>query len=218
MSDSYTNLLYHIVFSTKERRPLITPEYEPRLYEYIGGIVRGLGGISLELNGTEDHVHLLAKLRPDRALSDVLRKLKANATGWMHDVFPQSRTSHGSVDMAHYGESVKCCGSKKLSKTTERASRKDLISGGIHSVPESKRHRVRRTIRLSNLCRPLRGLTGLIGPAFLGFRYASPQTLCSRPLRGLFEPAKQFLSRPLHGLCTENPVDPAMNRDMSFIR
>ena len=88
MSDSYTNLLYHIVFSTKERRPLITPEFEPRLYEYIGGTIRALGGISLELNGTEDHVHLLAKMRPDRALSDVLRKLKANATGWMHDVFP----------------------------------------------------------------------------------------------------------------------------------
>src|SRR6266540_495673 len=57
-------------------------------YEYIGGTIRGLGGVSLELNGTADHVHLLAKLRPDRALSDVLRKLKANATGWMHDVFP----------------------------------------------------------------------------------------------------------------------------------
>ena len=89
MSDSYTNLLYHIVFSTKERRPLITSEHEPRLYEYIGGTIRGLGGISLELNGTEDHVHLLAKLRPDRALADVLRKLKANATGWMNDVFPE---------------------------------------------------------------------------------------------------------------------------------
>jgi putative transposase len=89
MSDSYTNLIYHIVFSTKERRPLITPEYEPRLYEYIGGTLRGLRDVSLELNGTADHVHLLAKLRPDRALSDVLRKLKANASGWMHDVFPE---------------------------------------------------------------------------------------------------------------------------------
>ncbi len=88
MSDSYTNLLYHIVFSTKDRRPLITSEYEPQLYDYIGGTVRGMGGISLELNGMEDHVHLLVKLRPERALSDVLRELKANATGWMHDVFP----------------------------------------------------------------------------------------------------------------------------------
>ena len=91
MPDSYTNLLYHIVFSTKDRRPLITPDYEIRLYDYIGGTVRSLGGISLELNGTDDHVHLLAKLRPDRALSDVLRDLKANASGWMHDVFPELR-------------------------------------------------------------------------------------------------------------------------------
>ena len=88
MPDSYTNLLYHVVFSTKDRRPLITQDYEVRLYDYLGGTIRKLGGISLELNGTEDHVHLLAKLRPDCALSNVLRDLKANATGWMHDVFP----------------------------------------------------------------------------------------------------------------------------------
>jgi putative transposase len=55
---------------------------------YIGGTLRRAGGISLELNGTADHIHMLTKLRPDRALSDVLRDLKANATGWMHDVFP----------------------------------------------------------------------------------------------------------------------------------
>ncbi len=80
MSQSFTNLLFHIIFSTKER-----------LYEYIGGVVRGTGGISLGINGIEDHVHLLIKLRPDRALSDVLRELKSNATGWMHDVFPRMR-------------------------------------------------------------------------------------------------------------------------------
>jgi len=89
MSHSYTNLLYHIIFSTKDRRPLITPDYEVRLYDYIGGTIRELEGVSLALNGTEDHLHLLAKLRPDRALSDVLRKLKANASGWMHRVFPR---------------------------------------------------------------------------------------------------------------------------------
>ena len=44
MPDSYTNLLYHIVFSTKDRRPLITPEHEARLYDYIGGTIRSLGG------------------------------------------------------------------------------------------------------------------------------------------------------------------------------
>ena len=91
MSKTYTNLLYHIVFSTRERRPLITREKQARLYEYVGGIVRGLGGISLAIGGIEDHLHLLAKLRPDKALSSVLRDLKANSSGWMHDVFPEVR-------------------------------------------------------------------------------------------------------------------------------
>jgi REP-associated tyrosine transposase len=89
MSQSFTNLLYHLVFSTKDRRPLITLDYQPRLYGYIGGILRNTGDISLGINGVDDHVHVLAKLRPDKALSDVLRDLKANASGWMHDVFPR---------------------------------------------------------------------------------------------------------------------------------
>jgi len=108
MPDSYTNLLYHIVFSTKDRRPIITPDYEPRIYDYIGGTIRSLGGICLELNGTNDHIHLLAKLRPDRAVSDVLRDLKANTSGWMHDVFPALK--HFSVATwlrCIHGESIK---------------------------------------------------------------------------------------------------------------
>jgi REP-associated tyrosine transposase len=106
MSDSYTNLLYHIVFSTKDRRLPITPEYETRLHDYIGGTIRSFGGICLELNGTEDHIHLLAKLRPDRAVSDVLRDLKANASSWMHDVFPELRQfswqrGYGAFTVSH---------------------------------------------------------------------------------------------------------------------
>ncbi len=90
MPRSYTNLIYHIVFSTKDRRPTITPGRESRLYDYIGGVIRGLGGILLCVNGVPDHVHLLAKLRPDRSVSDVLRELKSNSSGWMHSVFPDA--------------------------------------------------------------------------------------------------------------------------------
>jgi REP element-mobilizing transposase RayT len=91
MPKSYTNLLYHIVFSTRDRRLLIQDDMKLRLYEYIGGAVRGLGGILLAAGGMSDHVHLLAKLRPDKSVSDVLRDLKANSSGWMHDVFPDSK-------------------------------------------------------------------------------------------------------------------------------
>ncbi len=86
---SYVNLIYHIVFSTKDRKPIITEKYQERLYEYIGGIIRKQGGIALAIKGVEDHVHVLAKLRQDKALSDVIRDFKANASGWMHDIFPE---------------------------------------------------------------------------------------------------------------------------------
>src|SRR5258708_1149677 len=65
MSQSFTNLLYHLIFSTKDRRPLIALDYPPRLYDYIGGTIRGTGGISLGINGVEDHVlHHLFVLDP----------------------------------------------------------------------------------------------------------------------------------------------------------
>jgi putative transposase len=83
MAGTYTNLNYHIVFSTKERRQLVTAPIEDELYKYIGGIVRNLEGHLLEANGMPDHIHLLIKLKPKIALSDVIRGIKANSSGWL---------------------------------------------------------------------------------------------------------------------------------------
>src|SRR5438105_9406490 len=79
---SYTNLLYHFVYATKERAPLITNILRLRLHEYLGGTVRGLDGIAIEINGTEDHVHVLAKIRPTISVSEFLSKLKSGSSGW----------------------------------------------------------------------------------------------------------------------------------------
>ncbi|MBI2821876.1 MAG: transposase [Acidobacteria bacterium] len=57
-------VLYHIIFSTRSRRPWINADIRVRLYPYLGGTVRGLGGISLEIGGVADHIHLLASLPP----------------------------------------------------------------------------------------------------------------------------------------------------------
>src|SRR4029434_2467986 len=86
MAHSYTNLLYHIVYGTKERRPLIDDEFQPRLYEYLGGTIRGLKSTALEIGGVEDHVHILAKVSPTIAISDFLEKLKANSSKWAKSV------------------------------------------------------------------------------------------------------------------------------------
>jgi len=80
---------------------LIADDVKPRLYAYIGGTIRNLGGVPMGINGMEDHAHILTKLRPDKAVSDVLRDLKANASGWMHDVFPEMKDFLGSADTGH---------------------------------------------------------------------------------------------------------------------
>lgn len=57
-------------------------EFRIRFFQYMGGIVRGLGGIALEIGGIEDHVHLLVKVPPTIKYSDFLRDLKANSSKW----------------------------------------------------------------------------------------------------------------------------------------
>ena len=83
MGHSYTKLLYHILFSTKERRPFIRREIRSRVHDYRGGTIRGLGGTSLQVGGIEEHVHALAIVPPTVAVSDFLSKLKSNTSQWM---------------------------------------------------------------------------------------------------------------------------------------
>ena len=85
MSHTHTNLLTHIIFSTKDRMPLIDSDVKPRLHAYIGGIVRELKGTALGVNGTTDHVHLLVGLLPTVAISDAVRVIKANSSRWMRE-------------------------------------------------------------------------------------------------------------------------------------
>ena len=88
---SYTHLAYHIVMGTKERRPFITAPLLPRLRDYLGGIIRQHEGQMLAANGPEDHLHVLAQLSPRYSISDTLRVLKSNVSGWVHRTFPEFR-------------------------------------------------------------------------------------------------------------------------------
>jgi len=70
---SYTHLLYHIVFATKDRVRLISPAWEDELYRYLGGIVKNHGGEPIEINGMPEHGHLLVRLKQLSSLTPVLR-------------------------------------------------------------------------------------------------------------------------------------------------
>jgi REP element-mobilizing transposase RayT len=84
MSHTYTNLLTHFIFSTKDRERLITAALHHDLLAYLGGIVRELGGALRAANAEPDHVHLLCSLPPTLAMADAMRLVKTNSSRWVH--------------------------------------------------------------------------------------------------------------------------------------
>ncbi|MBI3410752.1 MAG: IS200/IS605 family transposase [Planctomycetes bacterium] len=89
MAHSYTQLLYHIVYSTKERHPWLNDDIRGRVHAYLGGGIRDEGGVAMCIGGVADHVHVLARLRQDKAISAVIGATKANSSGWIHREFTE---------------------------------------------------------------------------------------------------------------------------------
>ncbi len=85
MGSTLTNLLFHIVFSTKNRDPIIEVKIRGELYRYIGGIVKGENSVLLEIGGMPDHIHLLLKLNPTHSISDMMRKVKGHSSKWINE-------------------------------------------------------------------------------------------------------------------------------------
>jgi REP element-mobilizing transposase RayT len=85
MAATLTNLLYHIIFSTKDREPLIRDSFRDELEKYIAGIIRNEGGILLDIGGMPDHLHLIAKFKPDRSVAEMVRLIKANSSKWVNE-------------------------------------------------------------------------------------------------------------------------------------
>jgi REP element-mobilizing transposase RayT len=84
MSHTFTKLLTHVIFSTKERRSLMDDEFQLRLFPYLGGIIREMGGTPLTINGPSDHVHLLAQTKTSVSIAKLVETVKSNCTGWVH--------------------------------------------------------------------------------------------------------------------------------------
>ena len=91
MPSTHLSLHYHLVFGTKDRHPFLTHEYRDRVHAYLGGTVRGLGGVAITVGGTADHVHLLAGLKATHRLSDFMRELKHESSQWIHEELKLSK-------------------------------------------------------------------------------------------------------------------------------
>jgi REP element-mobilizing transposase RayT len=88
MAHTYTNILIHYIFSTKNHEKIITPDLQERLWAYMGGIARENNIKALAIGGVEDHVHLLLSLPSTLSIAKAIQLIKGGTSKWIHDTFP----------------------------------------------------------------------------------------------------------------------------------
>ncbi|MCE5238127.1 transposase [bacterium] len=91
MPDSYVAVYLHIVFGVGQESTELYKATRAPLYRYIATLVGSRRGTPVLINGTHDHVHILASLPRQQAVQDFVRDLKANSSRWLHDTFPDMR-------------------------------------------------------------------------------------------------------------------------------
>ncbi len=110
---TFSEVLCHVIFSTKGRAALIDDELRPRLHSYVGGIIRELGGTAIAVGGTADHVHVLLRLPPSVSMSDAMRVVKTNSSRWVHETSPNRRsfawqTGYGAFSVSESNRQTVC--------------------------------------------------------------------------------------------------------------
>jgi REP element-mobilizing transposase RayT len=88
---SFVSCLLHVVFSTKERRRIITPVLQAQRWPYLGGIARNNKMKALKIGGVEDHVHILMSLPATLDIAKAVQLLKGSSSKWVHETFPDQQ-------------------------------------------------------------------------------------------------------------------------------
>ena len=105
MAHTYTSVLVHVIFATKDRQPYLDGDVGPRVFAYMGGILREMGSTPILINGPADHVHGLVTVPPTVATSDLMRTLKANSSRWVHEQFPRLKSFAWQTGYGAFGVS-----------------------------------------------------------------------------------------------------------------
>ncbi|HKI45538.1 MAG TPA: IS200/IS605 family transposase [Balneolales bacterium] len=84
MANTYTQIHIQAIFAVQNRYCLVRKKWKDELYQYITGIIQNQGHKMLQINGMPDHVHVLFGMRPRQALSDLMKMIKKDSSGWIN--------------------------------------------------------------------------------------------------------------------------------------
>jgi len=103
---TFTQIYYHIVFSTKNREPILLADKRDHLFRYTWGILKNKDCHLYRIGGVEDHVHILTSLHPTIALADLAKEIKTSTSSWIKDenIFPgftHWQDGYGAFTVSH---------------------------------------------------------------------------------------------------------------------
>ena len=103
---TFTQIYYHIVFSTKNRKRVLDAADRDALFRYIWGIIKNRKGYLYRINGTEDHIHIFTSLHPTLCLADLVKTVKVSGSQWMKNegtcpAFSHWQDGYGAFTHSH---------------------------------------------------------------------------------------------------------------------
>jgi len=138
---SYRQILYHLVFRTKDSIPTLKQDHTDQLYAYITGIIKNKNSYLYRINGVENHLHILTDLHPSLALADFVREIKVSSSVWMKSsgffpIFNGWADGYGSftcsyMDMGRLINYIKNQQEHHKKRTFEEEYRSLLLKSGI---------------------------------------------------------------------------------------
>ena len=91
MAGKYLSVNLHLIWSTKERKTLIDPQWRNRLHSYMGSVARFKNARLIEANSQPDHIHLYASMPSTISIAELVNAFKANSSRWIRQTFPNRR-------------------------------------------------------------------------------------------------------------------------------
>jgi REP element-mobilizing transposase RayT len=89
MAQSLSNVLLHLVFSTKLRQAWIDPDIERELFPYLATICKDMKCTPHKIGGADDHVHVACSLGRTKTIADLVQELKQSSSKWIKSKGPQ---------------------------------------------------------------------------------------------------------------------------------
>ncbi len=125
MAQTFSKMLVHVIFSTKERLPLIGSDWNDQLFAYMGGIIKSEFGYPIRINGVADHVHLLIDMKTSASAADMVRVVKSRSSHWLHETFADSAgfSWQGGYGIFSIGESQQQAAIAYINKQQEHHRR-----------------------------------------------------------------------------------------------